>query len=210
MAPTTVRSPFYIIEDAISPLQCEALVDDVEFLSHDVDASGRQIDTHKVSDTATDLIHDVLEDHREGIEAYYNRKITFMDKTRVVWSSSEVDIQLPWCDNSVRMKDKWLRVHNRDLTAVLFCSDFNDKPPFDSDFEVYGGKMEFPSHGFGFNPVRGTIVIMPSDPHFTHVFSKIAAGDLYLCKTFLATDPPLIYTPKDFPGTWQQWLSGNF
>lgn len=207
---TETHSPFMIFPDAISPLQCEGIVDSVEFLIHDVDKTNRQIETHKTSDHGSDLIHEFLEEHREEIEEYYSRKIVSLDKTRMVWSSSEVEVQQPWCDNSVRIKDKWLRVHNRDLTAVLFCSDYNDKPPFDSDFEVYGGKMEFPSHGFGFNPVRGTIVIMPADPHFTHVFSKISVGDLYLGKTFIATDPPLLYSPKNFPGTWREWLNDAF
>jgi hypothetical protein len=205
-----VRSPFVIIEDAISPLQCEQIVDSVEFVELDTDKIGRKIETHKFSDLASTMIAEAIEQHRELIEQHYERKIDQIDKTRVMWSNSQVVHKQPWCDNSVRVQDKWLRVHNRDLTVVLFCSDYNDKPPFDSDFEVYGGKIEFPSHKFGFNPIRGTIVVMPSDPHFTHVFSQIEAGDLYLCKTFLATDPPLIYSPKNFPGTWDQWLAANF
>ncbi len=205
----TSTSPFLIIEDAVSPLQCEKIVDSVEFLSLDVDKLNRPIETTKTTDVGSDIIHKKIRQYQTDILAKYGSNILDIDKTRVIWSDSTVSPR-PMCDNSTRIKDKWLRVHNRDLTAIVFMSDFNDRPPFDGEFEVYGGKLEFPSHGFGFNPVRGTMVIMPSDPHFTHVFSPISMGHLFVSKTFITLERPLIYSPKNFPGTWREWLTDKF
>ena len=210
MHPTTdVKSPFLIYEDAISPLQCERIVDSVEFITLDVNKQGKPIESTKTSDLGSSLIHAAIQTHAEEIATRYGAPILDLDATRVIWSDSTVSPR-PLCDNSVRVQNSWLRVHNRDLVAVVFMSDFNDKPPFDSDFEVYGGKMEFPSHGFGFNPVRGTMIILPCDPHFTHLLSPISIGDLYISKTYITLERPLIYSPKNFPGTWSQWLSDKF
>jgi hypothetical protein len=199
------RSPFFIIDEAISPLQCEQVADSAEFLSLDVNKSGQPVMTIKHTELAHEIITTAIATHQSVIEEHYQGKIANLEPTRVQWADSTVN-SVATCDNSTRIKDKWLRVHNRDLTALVFLSDYNDKPPFDGEFEVYGGKFEFPSHGFGFNPVRGTMIIYPSDPHFTHVFSKIGMGELFVSKTFIQLESPLIYSPKNFPGTWKQWL----
>jgi hypothetical protein len=202
---SAVRSPFFIIHEACSPMQCEQIADSAEFIQLDTDRSGKPTMTVKHTELAHALLTQALHEHQEAIEAHYQAGIQHLEPTRVQWADGTVT-PVPVCDNSTRIKDKWLRVHNRDLTALLFLSDYNDKPPFDTEFEVYGGKIEFPSHGFGFNPVRGTMIIYPSDPHFTHVFSPIGMGELFISKTFIQLDPPLLYSPKNFPGTWRQWL----
>jgi len=202
---TQVRSPFFVIDEALSPMQCEQVADSAEFISLDVNKANQPVMTIKHTEFAHDIVTQALVTHQENIEAHYGAKIINIEPTRVQWADETVS-PTATCDNSTRIKDKWLRVHNRDLTALVFLCDYNDKPPFDSEFEVYGGKIEFPSHGFGFNPVRGTMILYPSDPHFTHVFSKIGMGELFISKTFIQLDPPLIYSPRNFPGTWQQWL----
>lgn len=205
----STKSPFMIYSDAVSPMQCENIVDSVEFIALDIDKFSKPIETTKMSDLGTAIIHQAIRDREQDIVKCFGSGIAEMDDTRIIWADSTV-VPRPQCDNSVRVKDKWLRVHNRDLTAVVFMSDFNDRPPFDDDFEVYGGKLEFPSHGFGFNSVRGTMIIMPSDPHFTHVFSPVLEGDLFISKTFITLKTPFLYTPKLFPGTWKEWLNENF
>lgn len=214
MKQTTIRnpavnSPFIIIENAISPLQCEEVVDSMEFLSLDVDKTGNSRLTTKMSDFGSAMIDPIVRGLDNQITAKYGSSIFGLDKTRVCWADHSVQPG-PICDNSIHVKNKWLRVHDRDLTVVVFLSDYNEQPPFDGEFEVYGGKMEFPSHGFGFNPIRGTMIIMPADPHFTHIFSPISAGDLYISKTFVTLKEVMIYSPKQFPGVWSQWLADSF
>ena len=201
----TIRSPFFIINEAISPLQCEQIVDSAEFIYLDVDKSNLPIMTAKHTELSHKLIQQALSAHQPAIEQHYQAKFAHLEPTRVLWADQTVS-PTAISDNSVRIKDKWLRVHNRDITALVFLCDYNDNVPFDGEFEVYGGKMEFPSHNFGFNPVRGTMILYPSDPHFTHVFSRIGMGNLVVSKTFIQLDPPLIYSPSNFPGSWQQWL----
>jgi hypothetical protein len=88
----------------------------------------------------------------------------------------------------------------------LFLTDYNDKPPFDEDYEVFGGKLEFPQHQFGFNPQRGTLIAFPSEPHFINMVSSILVGSLYLTKFHIATKSPLLYDPNKFPGNYNTWL----
>ncbi len=204
-----VKSPFIIIPEALSPLQCEKLTDSAEFVQLDVNKRGLPTATTKVVQSATATLHNVIKQYDVDIIAKYGSGIRHMEQTRITWINNEVD-PAATCDNSAFIRNKWLRVHNRDLTAILFMSDFNDSPPFDGDFEVYGGKMEFPTHGFGFNPIRGTMIIMPSDPHFAHVFSKVSVGDCFFAKTFIQLEQPLIYTPEEFPGKWSEWLHDAF
>jgi hypothetical protein len=99
-----------------------------------------------------------------------------------------------------------VRVRDRDLTAVIFLTDHQDKPPFDPEFEVSGGKLEFPQHGFGFNPERGTMVVFPADPHFLHRTAPVKAGELFQIRLHIATKEPFLYQPDDFPGDFRSWL----
>ena len=106
----------------------------------------------------------------------------------------------------MRAQDKWVRVKDRDITCVLFLSDYQSTPPIDEDYEVYGGKLEFPQHGFGFNAQRGTLIAFPSVPHFINGVASIMAGNLYLARFHIATDSPLLYDHTKFPGTYKDWL----
>lgn len=203
------RSPFLIFEEALSPLQCEAIIEDASFLFPDVDKNNRPIVTTKHTTLAHKLISEALEDRRDEIQAHYQSNIIDMEPSRVLWANSTVT-PVPVCDNSSRYKGNWLRIHNRDVTAVVFLVDFNSDPQFDSDFEVYGGKLEFPTYNFGFNPQRGTMITYPSDPHFTHVISPVQVGHMYMTKTFLSFDTPLLFKPSQFPGTYIDWLESKF
>jgi hypothetical protein len=198
-----------IFEEALSPLQCELLVQDASFLFPDIDKSNRPVLTAKHTPLAHSVVTKFLDSKKQEIEAYYGCVIIDTEPTRVLWADSTV-VPIPVCDNSSRFKGNWIRIHNRDVTAVVFLADFNDAPPFDSDFEVYGGKMEFPTYGFGFNPKRGTMIIYPCDPHFTHVFSPVDVGDMYATKTFISFETPLLFQPTDFPGTYLDWLKTKF
>jgi len=209
MSTNPYKSPFIILEDAVSPMQCEELLDNTDFVTMDVDKHGKPAMTIRMSDEASAIVHPILQHIGAQIEEKYGSPIHSLEQSRIQWMDDSV-VPSPVCDNSFRSHDKWLRVHDRDLTATLFLVDFNDKPPFDGEFEVYGGKLEFPSHQFGFNPVRGTVVIHPSDPHFTHIFSPVRAGDLFVVKTFITLKTPLLYSPKNFPGSYQHWLAPHF
>ena len=109
-------------------------------------------------------------------------------------------------ENSNFLRGKWLRTKQRDLTAVLFLSDYQDADTLEEEFEVYGGKLEFPQHKFGFNPMRGTLVVFPSDPHFINITSGVFVGDLFQARIQLAAQVPYLYQPQDFPGNYTMWF----
>jgi hypothetical protein len=75
-------------------------------------------------------------------------------------------------DNSKWVNKKWVRTKDRDFSAVLFLSDYQDDLPFDSDYEVYGGKLEFLQHKFGFNPERGTLIVIQVVPTLSMPYQK--------------------------------------
>lgn len=209
MQEPSVKSPFIIIENSMSPLRCEEIISAADFLMPDIDKFNKPIETTKIINEGTIDFKEIIVKNKETIEQTYGSGILHIDPTRIIFTDSTV-VPRPQCDNSTRIKSKWLRVHNRDLTALTFLCDYNDKPPFDSDFEVFGGKIEFPSYGFGFNPIRGTTIIFPSDPHFSHVFSPVQLGEMYITKTFITLQSPLLYSSNNFPGTWKEWLHTNF
>lgn len=209
MQKNPVKSPFIVLENSISPLRCEEIVTAADFLMPDIDKFNKPIETTKIISEGNVDFKAIVGKHKSQIEQVYGIPILDVEPTRVVFTDSTV-VPRPQCDNSTRIKNKWLQVHNRDLTVLTFLCDYNDKPPFDGDFEVYGGKIEFPSFGFGFNPVRGTSIIFPSGPHFTHVFSPVQVGEMYVAKTFITLQSTLLYSPNNFPGTWKEWLHPNF
>jgi len=111
------------------------------------------------------------------------------------------------CENSHFLRGKWLRTKQRDLTGVLFLVDYQDEPPLAAEFEVYGGRLEFPQHGFGFNPKRGTLIVFPSDPHFINITTKVLIGDLFQARIQIAAKAPYIYNPQEFPGNYTRWFA---
>jgi len=201
------KSPFFVVQDFISPLMCEDLVDDVNFTVPDLDKDGDEIVTMKTSEIAEQVVYERLLQLIPQLEEYYG--ITYKGMERVVFewfppmSQNEAH-----AENSNYLRGKWLRTKQRDLTAVLFLCDYQEQEQFEQEFEVYGGKLEFPQHKFSFNPTRGTLVVFPSDPHFINITSRILVGDLYQARIQMAAQTPYIYDPRQFPGNYTFWFSG--
>lgn len=114
------------------------------------------------------------------------------------------------CENSEYLRHKWLRTRQRDLTGIIFLSDYQESLPFEQDYEVYGGKLEFVQHHFSFQPKRGTLIIFPSDPHFINITSKIIAGDLFQVRFHIAATQSYLYNPTVFPGDYSSWFKGMY
>ena len=55
-----VKSPFYVVEEFISPLMCEEIVDSCDFLVPNRDQNGKEIKTQKTSDRAETIIYERL------------------------------------------------------------------------------------------------------------------------------------------------------
>lgn len=204
------NSPFYIIQDFISPIKTEQVIDSLMCYEPDTDNEGFATKNTRTNDASEELIYMALQPYVPTLEQHYG--ITYKGTERVMfeWYPHGCAAQAPRCENASYVKrsdgSAWVRDRERDLTCVLFLSDYQDDAPFDSDYEVYGGKLEFPQHQFGFNPQRGTLIVFPSDPHFINVTADIAFGDMFLARFHIAATQPFVYDPKKFPGDYNTWL----
>lgn len=204
----TYKSPFFVVEEFLSPLACEDIVSHINFTVPDMDTNDRPIKTHTTNDLAQSIIFNSLEPLIPRIEQYYNFEYKGTETMSFEWYAQDVEGTFA-CENSAFVRGKWLRVRPRDVSAILFLSDYNDRMPFEDEYEVYGGKLEFPQHQFGFLPRRGTLIAYPSDPHFINMTAAVLAGDLYQARMHIAAQAPLIYQPSDFPGDFTKWFADN-
>lgn len=200
------KSPFFVVPDFISPLACEDMIESCNFSIPDKDKNLKWVMTHAKSERSNEIIYDRLQPILPTVQEHYAIKYKGMEAPRVEWYVSDTSGDII-CENSVYVRRKWLRTKNRDLSAILFLSDYQDVPPLDEDFEVYGGKLEFPQHKFGFNPKRGTLVMFPSVPHFINLTAKVSAGELFQARFHIMADSPLLYEPQKFPGNYTTWFS---
>jgi hypothetical protein len=202
----TIKSPFYVIQEFISPMMCEHIVALLDWNVPDTDMEGKPIKTIKSSERPQNIIYERLVNVFPEIQAYYEFLYKGTENIIFEWfpEESKGNIQ---CENSSYLRRKWLRTKQRDFTGVLFLSDYQEKIPFDNEYEVYGGKLEFPQHRFGFNPQRGTLIFFPSGPHFLNITTQIYAGDLYQARIQIAAHTPYLYDPRNFPGDYQTWFT---
>lgn len=199
------KSPFYVIQEFISPMMCEDLLDLCDFNVPDVDKDGRPVQTTRKHERAEGMVYERVLLALPELQAYYQFLYKGMERVAFEWFP-EGSIGEHHSENSQLLRKKWLRTKQRDFTGVLFLSDYEDKTPFDGEFEVLGGKLEFPQHHFSFQPKRGTLVIFPSDPHFINVTSEVFAGDLFQARIQIAANMPYIYDPAQFPGNFTTWF----
>lgn len=202
------KSPFYVVDEFISPLLCEELIDLCDFSFPDVNTNDKFIVTKKTCEKAESIIYERLLLLLPKLQEYYNIVHKGVEPIIFEWLVEGCRGEIG-AENSVFVQGKWARTKQRDLTGILFLCDYQEKIPFEDDYEVYGGKLEFPQHQFGFNPRRGTLVIFPSDPHFINVTTDIFVGDLIQARIQIASQTLLLYDPTQFPGNYTTWFSNQ-
>ena len=207
----TAKSPFLVYENFVSPLLCEQIVDNVDVIVPDTDVNGNPVKMIRHDEESEMIIYERLQPLLPLFESHYQGFIhRGTEIMSFEWYPEGTTAAHPHCESSDYLRKKWLRTRDRDLTAVLFLCDYQEQIPFDNDFEVYGGKLEFPQYNFGFNPQRGTLIVFPSCPHFINATATINAGDLFQVRFHLASKTPYIYQPHDFPGDYTSWFAGQF
>lgn len=207
----TPKSPFYLIRNFISPQMCEDIVYQLGYYSPDEDPSGKPLKMMRHDDKCEKILFDRFEPLIPNIEKHYTG-YDHMGTEGVSFEYYPFDCETePLCENSNWVRKKWVRTKQRDLSCILFLTDYNEKRGFDSDYEVYGGKLGFHNFNFSLNPERGTLVVYPSGPHFINSTSKISAGALFQARWHLAGKLPYLYMPEDFPGgddPIRNWFKG--
>lgn len=201
-----IKSPFYLVDDFISPLMCENMVDECDFNVPNKNKDQQHIKTVvKNIEESESIIYDRIQQLIPNIEQYYNFQYKGINTIQFEWFPID-SFQNHTAENSKIVNNKWVRHNINDFTGVLFLSDYQDNPPLDDEFEVYGGKLEFLYHKFGFNPKRGLLVIFPSDPHFVNSTSRVLLGNLYQVRIQITSDPHWNYDLKKFPGNYTTWF----
>jgi hypothetical protein len=203
-----MRSPFLIFEEFISPLQCEEIVigNDNNFPNYDKQGKIQPLFFYnKFAEVRlTPQIADIVV---PKVESHYNVEVKGITEFEFEWypAGYEGTGKLRY-ENSSRINGSWQRINDHDFTGVIFLNDYNDKTPFDDEFEVYGGSLEFPTHEFSFNPVRGTLVLFPGAPNFANHVSAVHAGESTLIRFHVATHDPYEYNMQEFPGDYRTWF----
>jgi len=200
------KSPFLVIEEFISPLRCEDVVDECEFFVPDVDIHGAPVPSHRTCEVAQTILYHRLMATIPTIEQYFGVVYRGLEAMDFEWFPTG-STGKPRCENGSFVNGKWRKVNTRDLTGVLFLSDYQSTIPFEDEFEVYGGKLEFPQHQFSFNPQRGTLVLFPSHPHFINAVPRIFVGEAFQVRIQMVTDVPFEYDPRQFPGGFASWFA---
>lgn len=203
--PSQTKSPFMVFRNFLSPKACEEIVDSLGFYTPDTNSDGDPIVMDRYNEEYEAVIFEKIQDVIPTLTEHYDFEYRGTESVTFEYHAQGTK-PTPHSENSNYIRKKWVRTKDRDITAVLFLSDYNHNVPFDSDYEVYGGKLEFPQHGFGFNAERGTLIVFPSGPHFINANADIVYGDLHLARIHIAAQQPYLYDPKLFPGDYRSWF----
>ena len=208
-----MKSPFIVVQEFLSPLTCEKIVNDIQIHSPDTDANG---DTKKLERLCLEWELPIVERFREiipDIESRYNCEYRGLEKPLFQFypENAKVPAEGPGCENSKYIRKKWVMHKDVDLVGFIWLKDYNERVPLDIRHEVYGGKLEFPAYNFSLMPQRGTLILFPAGPHFISVISPMLLGDLYQIKLPISIKNKdgsrWFYQPTEYPGTWQEWLA---
>lgn len=210
----TIRSPFFIIEDAISPAKCELLIKELGLSVPSVDENGRPLKNERFLKGAEALlVQSAITYQVQAIEERFGGTIKQLETPifQQYFENPGHPAAGHSCDNSRYLRRKWTRVKDTDLVGYLWLKDYNSGVPLDPRFEVYGGKLELPAYDFSLLPQRGTMVVFPGTPHFVTAVSPILVGSLEMVKISvkLHTQDGTYwqYVPENFPGTYQEWFT---
>lgn len=208
-----MKSPFIVVQEFLSPLTCEKIVNDIQIHSPDTDANG---DPKKLERFCLEWELPIVERFREiipDIESRYNCEYRGLEKPLFQFypENAKVPAEGPGCENSKYIRKKWVMHKDVDLVGFIWLKDYNERVPLDIRHEVYGGKLEFPAYNFSLMPQRGTLILFPAGPHFISVISPMLLGDLYQIKLPISIKNKdgsrWFYQPTEYPGTWQEWLA---
>ena len=203
----THKSPFYIIEEFISPLMCEDIIDRMNNTYPNMDDAGNPLLTIKSNRLTEIRILPLILDIVPDLEQYYGFTYAGTLPFDLEWYPENFRNSAAHCENSNLIKGKWYRTNEKDFVGVIFLNDSRDTPPFDPYFEVVGGKLAFPTHNFSFIPKRGQLVLFPGEQHFVNATQDVLYGDLHQIKFYISAENDYVYDPRQFPGTYKQWFA---
>lgn len=213
----TIKSPFHIIEDFVSPLTCEKFIE-----AHGIKVPSFKDDARTVPFKHEKIITDNefvgylqsnLQDYLPAIQERYGATINGMSTPifQQYFEDPKNPAELHGCENAKFLRKKWVKTKDVDLVCYLWLKEWCNGVPLDPRTDVYGGKLEFPAYDFSLLPQRGTLVVFPAGPHFISAISPIFVGSLEVVKFSIKLvqngDGIWLYQPENFPGTYKDWFS---
>lgn len=200
------HSPFTVVQNFLSPKQCESIINDFEVKTPNFDKDGRpsKLVRSIPPERGQALLTEKIREQIPEIESRYNATYRGTEPFELIHypENDKQPAEVPGCGNSQYVRRKWVKTKDIDLTGVIWLKDYQDKVPLDPRFEVFGGKMEFPALDFSLVPERGTLLLWPAGPHFITALSPVLIGDLYLIKVNIAISQNggmFLYQPSNFP-----------
>lgn len=208
----TINSPFVVKEHFISPAACEKLVNELG-LKYPPSSSEKQKYERIIDDSEiVQLVKPRLEEILDELQNRYSAEIIGMEPPvfQQYFEDPHTPCELHGCENSQYLRKKWVKYKDVDLVGFIWLKDFSSGVPLDPRYEVYGGKLEFPTYNFSLLPQRGTLVLYPAGPHFITAISPVLVGSLEQIKITLKlrdNGKMWFYQPQNFGGTYQDWFN---
>ena len=213
-----MTSPFVIIQDFISVKYCEELVERFKVRTPNTNSDDMPIKLERIikAEEGLDTLLNKLYLNIGLIESRYNAVFQGTEPLLITHypENDRIPAEPVGCENAKFFRKKWIQTKDVQLVGHLWLKDFNDSPPWDPNYEVYGGKIEFPSFNFSLTPQRGTLVIFPAGPHFVNAISPVVIGDMYQVKFNISISAKngglWTYQPSQYPigkeGVIMSWL----
>jgi len=211
-----MKSPFTVVQDFLSPLTCERIIQDNAVETPPTNRNGDPIKLEREVLRWEQEIIDRFQSVIPELEARYVAVCRRLEKPILQYfpENAKAPAEPPGCENSRYVRRRWVKTADVDLVGFIWLKDFNGQPPLDPRHEVLGGKLEFPVYNFSLVPQRGTLVLFPAGPHFITVVSPILLGEMYQIKLRVALASPegglWFYQPSNFGGSWKDWFEGYF
>ena len=199
------KPPFFIIDEFLSPLECEDIVSRSFYEFPNTD-SGVTLKSVTQNVLTQNRVLPYLEDIIPDLEAYFGFEHGGILPFNIECYPQGCKQEGLRAENSHQKEGKWMRVNDHDFTGIIFLKENGVETNFDDDFEVYGSKLEFSNHLFGFTPARGRLIVFPSAPNFVNTTISPKLGDLYQIRFQIVAMSPYNYDMKKFPGNYTTWF----
>lgn len=199
------KSPFIVIDNFLTPLECEAAVERSFFNFPNENDDRKPIKSITRNIATEELVMEKIDSVLDIMEEYYDYEHGGILPLEVEHYPEKSIPEGTRCENSL-YNGKWLRVNDHDFTAILFLKDDNMSVNFDDYYEVYGARLQFRNYNFSFHPQRGQLVIFPSGPHFLNSVIPPSIGDLYQLRMQFVGLKPYTFDPALFPGDHTTWF----